>query len=138
MCASTPPAAGKGRPTLLVSANPDVVDLYVLALRSARMGVISVSAADEAEQLVRDQSVGAVIVDVANPPVDWAVCHRMRELLEPGAPLIVLTGWIDSDARRIADDIGCAAFVAKPAPPERLLAVLQRARAGERGIISLD
>jgi len=138
MCASTPPAAGKGRPTLLVSANPDVVDLYVLALRSARMGVISVSAADEAEQLVRDQSVGAVIVDVANPSVDWAVCHRMRELLEPGAPLIVLTGWIDSDARRIADDIGCAAFVAKPAPPERLLAVLQRARAGERDIISLD
>ncbi len=138
MCPSTPPAAPKGRPTLIVSANPDVVDLYVLALRSARMGVISVSATAEAEQLVRDKSVGAVIVDVANPSVDWGLCHRMLALLEPAAPLIVLTGWIDSDARRMADDIGCAAFVAKPAPPERLLAVLQRARSGERGIISLD
>jgi AmiR/NasT family two-component response regulator len=78
-----------------------------------------------------------VIVDVANPSVDWGVCQRMCALLEPATPLIVLTGWIDGEARRIADDIGCAAFVAKPAPPERLLAVLQRARSGERGIISL-
>jgi DNA-binding response OmpR family regulator len=134
----SPPPSGKGRPTLLVSANPDVADLYVLALRAARMGIISVSAAHEAEQLVRDKSVAAVIVDVANPADDWALCRRMRSLLEPGVPLIVLTGWIDADARLVAADIGCAAFVAKPAPPERLLAVLQRVRSGERGIISLD
>src|SRR6187200_3193722 len=62
---------GKGRPPLLVSSNPDVVDLYILALRSARIGALSVGAVDEAAQLIRDRSVSAVIVDVANPAVDW-------------------------------------------------------------------
>ena len=61
---------GKGRPALLVSGNPDVVDLYVLALRSARVGALSVNSVDEAIQLIRDRSVSAVIVDVANPAVE--------------------------------------------------------------------
>jgi DNA-binding response OmpR family regulator len=129
---------GKARPTLLVSSNPDVVDLYVLALRSARAGALSVSGGDEAMQLIRDRSVSAVIVDVANPSVDWDVCRSLLSVIEDGVPLIVLTGWIDADAREIAGRIGCAAFVAKPASPARLFEVLHRTRMGERGIISLD
>lgn len=131
------PARG-GRPPLLVSGNPDVVDLYVLALRSARIGALSVSSVDEAVQLIRDRSISAVIVDVANPAVDWEVCRRLSSILEDELPLIVLTGWIDAEARQVASSLGCAAFVAKPASPERLLDVLDRARKGERGIVSVD
>ena len=128
----------KGRPALLVSNNPDVVDLYVLALRSARMSALSVSAMDEAIQLIRDRSVSAIIVDVANPAVDWELCRLLASQAEPGVPLIVLTGWIDAEARQTATQIGCAAFVAKPASPVRLLDVLERTRSGERGIVSVD
>ena len=127
---------GKGRPVLLVSGNPDVVDLYVLALRNARVGALSVSSVDEAVQLIRDRSVSAVIVDVANPAVDWEVC-RLLQSIGDGVPLIVLTGWIDEEARQTANRLGCAAFVAKPASPERLLGVLERIRKGERGIVSV-
>jgi DNA-binding response OmpR family regulator len=129
---------GKGRPLLLVSSNPDVVDLYVLALRSARMGALSVDAVDEAAQLIRDRSVSAVVVDVENPTQDWDICRTLQAILEEGIPLIVLTGWIDDQSRQMASSIGCAAFVAKPASPERLLDVLHRTRMGERGIISVD
>jgi len=127
-----------GRPLLLVSGNPDVVDLYVRALRSARIGVLSVSSVDEAVQLIRDRSVSAVIVDVANPAVDWDVCRLLQSIIEDGVALIVLTGWTDAEARQIAATLGCAAFVAKPASPQRLLDILERARNGERGLISLD
>ena len=129
---------GKARPLLLVSSNPDVVDLYVLALRNARMGALSVGAVNEASQLIRDRSVSAVIVDVANPAADWDVCRTLHAILEDGIPLIVLTGWIDAKARETATSIGCAAFVAKPASPDRLLDVLHRTRMGERGIVSVD
>ena len=129
---------GKGRPALLVSGNPDVVDLYVLALRSARVGALSVNSVDEAIQLIRDRSVSAVIVDVANPAVDWEICRLLQSIGEDGVPLIVLTGWIDEGARQTASSLGCAAFVAKPASPERLLGVLERTRNGERGIVSVD
>ena len=129
---------GKGRPLLLVSSNPDVVDLYVLALRSARIGALSVGSVNEAMQLIRDESVSAVIVDVANPVVDWDVCRQIYAIGGNEIPLIVLTGWIDAEARQTASSIGCAAFVAKPASPERLLDVLHRTHMGERGIVSVD
>jgi len=128
----------KGRPPLLVSSNADVVDLYILALRSARIGALSVGAVDEAAQLIRDRSVSAVIVDVANPAVDWDLCRTLQAIIEGEIPLIVLTGWIDAEARQMASSIGCAAFIAKPASPERLLDVLHRTRMGERGIVSVD
>ena len=126
------------RPPLLVSGNADIVDLYVLALRSARISILSVGAVDEALQLIRDHSVSAVIVDVATPAVDWDVCRLLQEQMQDGVPLIVLTGWIDADARQQAAAVRCAAFVGKPASPERLLDVLRRTRAGEREIVAID
>jgi DNA-binding response OmpR family regulator len=126
------------RPSLLVSRDDDVVDLYVLALRTARVGLISVGAVDEALQLVRDRSISAVIVDVADPNTDWDACGALRAAIPEDMPLIVLTGWIDAQARHQADAIGCAAFVAKPASPEQMLDVLRRVRTGERGIVVLD
>lgn len=126
------------RPALLVSRNVDVVDLYVLALRAARVPLLSVGEIDEAVQLVRDRAVTAVVVDVADPGIDWEVCRLLRSQLPEQVPLVVLTGWIDADARRQASDIGCAAFVAKPASPDRLRDVIRRTRAGERGIVVID
>jgi CheY-like chemotaxis protein len=138
MVSSPLPPSTKGRPTLLVSNNPDVVDLYVLSLRNARQSALSVNSVDEAIQLIHERSVSAIVVDVANPAIDWDVCRLLRSVAEPGVPLLVLTGWIDPDARRMAVDIGCAAFLAKPASPTRLMEILERTRAGERGIVSVD
>ena len=128
----------RGRPALIVSANPDVVDLYVLSLRNARVPVLSAGSVDEAIQLTRDRSISAIVVDVANPNVDWDVCRVLRSQAETGVPVIVLTGWIDADARQLAADIGCAAFIGKPASPDRVLDVVRRTRAGERDIFTVD
>ena len=126
------------RPALLVSRNADVADLYALSLRSARVPLLSVDAIDEAIQLIRERSVSAVIVDVADPGIDWEVCRLLHSQLQEHVPLVVLTGWIDTDVRKTATAIGCAAFVAKPASPDRLLEVLRRTRSGERGIVVID
>ena len=124
------------RPALIVSADPDTMDLYVLAIRSERTAILSVTSVDQAVQLVRDGSVSVVVLDVTNPATDWDAC---RQLVAIGSvPVVVLTGWIDEDARHEALAIGCAAFVAKPASPLRLRDVLHRARAGERGIVEVD
>jgi two-component system C4-dicarboxylate transport response regulator DctD len=126
------------RPALLVSRNPDILDLYVLALRNARVPLLSVSGLDEALQLIHDRSVSAIIVDVAEPGIDWEVCRLLQSQLHEQIPLIILTGWIDADARREATAVGCAAFLAKPATPDCLLEVVRRARKGERGIVVID
>ena len=126
------------RPALILSSNPDVVDLYVLSLRSERNSVLSVTSVDEAMHLLRDRAVSAVVVDVASPATDWDACQALVTAADHNVPVIVLTGWIDPDARQRAAAIGCAAFVAKPASAPRLRDILQRTRAGERGIIVVE
>jgi DNA-binding response OmpR family regulator len=125
------------RPALIVSANPDTVDLYVLSLRNARTAVLSVGAVDEALHLLRDRSVSAIVMDIASPAHDWDACRLLISAAEPGLPVIVLTGWTDAATRDQAFDLGCAAFLAKPASPEQLGEVLHRTRAGERGIVMM-
>jgi CheY-like chemotaxis protein len=126
------------RPVLIMSANPDFVDLYVLSLRSERNAVLSVTSVEEAVYMVRERAVSAVVVDVSNPATDWDACQSLATAAEPGLPIIVLTGWIDPDARQRAVAIGCAAFVVKPASAHRLRDILQRTRSGERGIVSVE
>ena len=131
-------ASDRRRPALIVSANPDIVDLYVLSLRSERTPALSVTEVDEALHLLRDRAVSAVVIDVANPAADWSACTRMMEAAETNLPIIVLTGWIDPQAREKAFSLGCAAFIAKPASPECLGDILKRTRAGERGIVVME
>lgn len=135
---SSSPRAARGRPPLIVSSDPDVVDLYVLSMRNARAPVLSATSPDAALQLVRDRAVSAVVVDVANPATDWDLCRTLRTQADPGVPLIVLTGWLDAEARAQATGVGCAAFVSKPVTPERLMEVVRRTRGGERNILLLD
>ena len=132
------PRSPRGRPPLILSSNPDVVDLYVLSMRSVRTPMLSVSSVEAALQLVQDRAVSAVIVDVANPAVDWEVCRLLQSQAGPRVPLIVLTGWLDTDARARATELGCAAFVSKPVSPERLMDIVRRVRAGERDIFLMD
>ena len=124
------------RPALIVSSDPDTMDLYVLAIRSERAAILSVTSVDQAVQLLSDGAVSVVILDVANPSTDWDTCRRL--VATAPVPVVVLTGWIDEDAQQEALAIGCAAFVAKPASPQRLRDVMHRARAGERGIVEVD
>ena len=126
------------RPTLILSSNPDTSDLYVLSFRSERHAVVSASSLDGALRLIADRSVSAVVVDVAHPGVDWDACRQMIAAVDSDVPVIVLTGWVEQEARDKAFSLGCAAFVAKPASPDRLREVLQRTRDGERGIVLVD
>jgi DNA-binding response OmpR family regulator len=130
--------ADRRRPALIVSANPDTIDLYVLSMRSERSAVVGMSSVNEAMHLIRERAVSVVVIDIAHPASDWDACRAIMEHAEQNLPVVVLTGWIDEDARRRAREIGCAAFVAKPASPERVSDILLRTRAGERGIVAVD
>jgi CheY-like chemotaxis protein len=130
--------ADRRRPALVVSANPDTVDLYVLSLRNERSSVLGAASVPEAMHLIRERAISAVVFDIAHPATDWPACRSLIEHAERTLPVVVLTGWIDEGARQQALELGCAAFVAKPASPQRVSDILQRTRAGERGIVAVD
>jgi DNA-binding response OmpR family regulator len=130
--------ADRRRPALVVSANPDTVDLYVMSLRNERSAVLGAATVSEAMHLIRDHAISAVVLDIAHPVTDWDACRAVIEHAERTVPVVILTGWLDEDARRRALELGCAAFVAKPASPQRVSDILQRTRAGERGIVAVE
>jgi DNA-binding response OmpR family regulator len=123
---------------LIVSTDPDVLDVYGLSLRSDRWSVLTVATVDQAARLLRERAVSAVVLDVSAPTTDWDACRQLVEHGGDGLPVVVLTGWIDQDSRDQAFAIGCAAFIAKPATPELVRDILQRTQAGDRGIVAVE
>jgi len=127
------------RPVLLVSADPDQVDMYMFAFRSARVDVLSATSRDHALELIRDHSVSAIVLDIVSDQ-DWQTCESFIAAGSLQTPVIALTGWLSEDAmyQKRAFAMGCAGFVAKPALPEHLQVVVERARSGERRLICLS
>jgi two-component system, cell cycle response regulator DivK len=65
----------------------------------------------------------------------WEVLEQVCGL-DSTRPVIVLSAYVraDRETRERAAGLGCAAFVAKPCTPDRLLAIVRRVLAGERGL----
>jgi CheY-like chemotaxis protein len=80
--------------------------------------------------------LAAVVVDVRGP-ADWCLCEQLRSCPDTArTPLIVVTGYVAPDARfrRLAAQLGCAAFLSKPSLPSTVVEVVARVIDGERGI----
>jgi DNA-binding response OmpR family regulator len=121
---------------LLVVADPDMGELYALALTTS-LDATTVWVADAAsarQRLASDERYDAILLDVGSPP-RWSECTDLAAC-GSGIPVVVVTGWIAGDGRfrRQAFDAGCAAFVLKPCSPASLSEAVRRACSGERRI----
>ena len=121
---------------MIISADPDVCDLYVQVFRFNRIPALGVNHVDAAVAIGRDVPLSVILFDVLTPD-DWAACGAAT-LMDGLAtvPIVVLTAWVASDGRfrRRAEEMGCAAFVSKPCAPDLLVSTVERVRQGERGI----
>jgi CheY-like chemotaxis protein len=119
------------RPVLLVSRDVDTQDMYVFALRGARIPALSVSGVHEAVAVARQTDIAVVLFDVERPP-DWDSVRELRRELPADVPIVILTGWVrtDGEYRALARKLGCSGFLAKPVPPPIMIDALQRATAG--------
>lgn len=119
-------------PILVVSRDLHVQDSYVHALRECRVAVHGVATCGDAVDFLRFLSVRAIVVDVGQP-TDWEGCRLLYRITPRDVPLLVLTseGASDPEFKRLAQDAGCAGFVAKACPPRILLDALERLEFGD-------
>jgi len=124
----------RGR-VLVVDDDADVRSLVCEVLEAEGFEALPARDGEEGVELVRSQSVDAVILDVAMPRVDgWAVLEEIRSLND--VPVLML-----SARQREADKVrglraGADDYVTKPFGREELLARLEavmRRRAGRDG-----
>jgi CheY-like chemotaxis protein len=129
---ASPVADTDTRPrVLLVDDSSAHRDLYALMLESAAL-VQTASRGEDALILAGANPPDAIILDVMMPGVDgWHVCETLkRNPLTAAIPIIMLTSCDTADVPSRAREVGAAAVLMKPCPPERLALTLDAAIRG--------
>jgi hypothetical protein len=128
-----PPAAGK----LVLVADDNAVNREYTGAVIERLGHRVVLASDGAQAVavMRSQPVDLVLMDLHMPGVDGLEATQMIRALDGAAarvPVIALTADAFAETRSGCLDAGMDGFVAKPASPEDLAAVMRQHLGGAR------
>ncbi len=127
-CRAEAGEARRSGAVLIASADLATQDQYVSWLRDCRIRVFGVDGWQDVLAIVRATPVDVIVQDILAAP-DWSGCDVLRHSEGTGQiPLIALTGWLTHRERRIARDLRCAAYAAKPCAPEVLEGLVDRVR----------
>ena len=117
----------------LISRDPDFAFLCGMALPFT---TVTPQIGEDLIAGVIRTSPSAILVDLLGPQ-DWQTIAQLKAAPHTQkVPVIVFTGWLSPDRRfrRLARELGCSAFVAKPCDTELLAKTIARAIGGEAGL----
>jgi DNA-binding NtrC family response regulator len=120
---------GKGRGTILVVDDEDMVLRPCVAMVES-MGFAALTAVDglQAVEVVRRHgaSIRAVLLDLTMPNLDGAGALEQILRIEPGAKVILSSGYDEAEATGCVASGRLAGFIRKPYDLERLRSTLER------------
>jgi two-component system response regulator AtoC len=120
---------GRGR-VLVVEDEPYVRDSLVEILRSRRFDVGAAESVAEALSVLGRAPVDVVLSDLRMPGADGLELVRRVQATVPDVPVVILTGHGTVASAVACLKAGASDYVLKPADPEALEVVLDRALAG--------
>jgi CheY-like chemotaxis protein len=113
---------GQTAPVVILSPDLETQELYVYALRSRRRPAYGTGSLEDTLTLARHTRPAAIVVDVRQQ-ADWQLCQALHnDSATRDVPLVALTAFVTADGRyrQLAEDAGCAAYLAKPSVPSAL------------------
>ena len=118
-------ASGK---ILVVDDEADVRDVIKLQLESRGLNVLEAVDGQNAIDILKSGSnmmnVGVILCDIRMPKVNGVECIQFIREQAPGIPIVVITGYPDTE---LASDLlkkGVKDYLVKPVEKEKLLAVV--------------
>jgi two-component system chemotaxis response regulator CheY len=118
-------ASGK---ILVVDDEADVRDVIKLQLESRGLHVLEAVDGQDAIDILKSGSnmmnVGVILCDIRMPKVNGVECIQFIREQAPGIPIVVVTGYPDTE---LASDLlkkGVKDYLVKPVEKEKLLAVV--------------
>jgi two-component system, cell cycle response regulator DivK len=114
---------------LIVDDSSDTRDMYDVALASAGFHVIQSTNGVDGLARAAEALPDVIVTDFSMPEVD-GVELLVRVHADPRTqriPVIVLSGWTDTNTSRLAMGAGAAAFLVKPCTPESLVREVRKA-----------
>ena len=113
---------------LVVEDLRDQAELWSDVCAEAGLNVTTAATGEQGCKKARDSHPAVVLLDLVLPDIDgWEVCRRLKGSDNTkGIPIVILTARDETHGPRLAQQLGCAAYLKKPCPPTELVAVLKR------------
>jgi len=124
---------------LIVDDEPDIADLFRQCFRrEVRQGQYVLHFAGSGEEALRrlaeiHPELIVILSDINMPGMDGLELLGEIRRVRPDLPVLMVTAYGDDDRKRRADELGAAAFLAKPVDFEQLKQHLLRLMPGDRG-----
>jgi two-component system response regulator MprA len=113
------------RLVLVVDDDPAIVSVVRDVLRECGYAVATASDGEEALEVMDSRKPEAVLLDVHMPLLDGPALAQAMRSRGIDAPLVVMTA--GANARRWAERVGAAAYLAKPFSIDELVSVVRGA-----------
>jgi len=121
---ASPPARGADRLVLVVDDDPAILSVIGDVLREHGHAVATASDGAEALDLISTDRPQAVLLDVHMPLLDGPTFTDALRERGIEVPVIIMTA--GSNARRWAERVGAAGYLAKPFSVDELVSVMRR------------
>jgi two-component system cell cycle response regulator DivK len=113
---------------LLVEDNEDNLVIYSTILRHAGFDVLEARDGEAGIATAKEAQPSLILMDVSIPIVDgWEATRRLKS--DPATshiPIIAITAHAMPSDRQIAMEAGCDGYIAKPAEPRTVLAIVKQ------------
>ena len=110
---------------LVVDDEPSICEVLCEALTLKGYKVILARNGHEALDMIREGTVSAVITDIRMPKMSGTHCFEEIKRINPGAMVIIASGYSDDGAMRKSLKKGATRFIDKPFNVKQLLRLIR-------------
>lgn len=107
-------AASTRSTVLVVDDDAAVREMMVAALQTKQRDVLTAASGEDALEVVKKTHVDLVLLDLSMPGLNGVETFRELHAIQPGLPVVIVTGYPDSDLMARALEIGPFTMISKP------------------------
>ena len=115
---------------LVIDDEQDIRDIFKDRLEKARYNPILAENGEEAISILRSGdnmiNVGVILCDIRMPKVNGIECIKFLRQQAPGIPIVVITGYPDSELAGKLIAQGVKEYLVKPVDKEKMLDVINK------------
>ena len=115
---------------LVIDDEQDIRDIFKDRLEKAGYNPILAENGEEAIALLRSgdnmMNVGVILCDIRMPKVNGIECIKFLRQEAPGIPIVVITGYPDSELATKLIAQGVKEYLVKPVDKEKMLGVINK------------
>jgi CheY-like chemotaxis protein len=117
---------------LIVDDEKDFLDIIAERIGARGMDVSTASSAEDALNMVEEESYDVVIMDFMMPALDGFKALKLMKAKQPEVQIILLTGNVPDEKRIEAKALGALDVIEKPPDLQDLIQKIKKAKKAQR------